>query len=175
MEYSFCRMRLPAIGATLPWQLVAAQDPGPMYFWGSFAPFCDSLCWDCESGSMFLAGCRAPAASPRRAAGKAASKSAAAHNTVAGHTLGAIVNMQNKRVCRLLSAGRPGDRVVFFAAWRERAKGPHLLAPLTLEHRSPPLCRSLRMTSRGSPRMPGTKSLPHQHTRSGIPVAIPQR
>src|SRR6476660_9508353 len=25
-------MRLPAIGFTLPWQLVAAHDPGPMYF-----------------------------------------------------------------------------------------------------------------------------------------------
>jgi hypothetical protein len=24
-------MRLPATGFTLPWQLVAAQEPGPMY------------------------------------------------------------------------------------------------------------------------------------------------
>ena len=28
-------MRLPATGFTLPWQLVAAQDPGPIYFPGS--------------------------------------------------------------------------------------------------------------------------------------------
>lgn len=35
VEYSFCKMRLPAIGLTLPWQLVAAQEPGPMYFTGS--------------------------------------------------------------------------------------------------------------------------------------------
>lgn len=28
-------MRLPATGFTLPWQLVAAQEPGPMYFTGS--------------------------------------------------------------------------------------------------------------------------------------------
>src|SRR6202035_4870075 len=31
VEYSFCRMRLSATGLTLPWQLVAAQEPGPMY------------------------------------------------------------------------------------------------------------------------------------------------
>src|SRR6266446_5514580 len=36
VEYSFCRMRLPATGFTLPWQLVAAQEPGPMYLLGSF-------------------------------------------------------------------------------------------------------------------------------------------
>src|SRR5580704_4960569 len=35
VEYSFCKMRLPATGLTLPWQLVAAQEPGPMYFTGS--------------------------------------------------------------------------------------------------------------------------------------------
>ena len=35
VEYSFCRMRLPITGLTLPWQLVAAQDPGPIYFTGS--------------------------------------------------------------------------------------------------------------------------------------------
>ena len=35
VEYSFCKMRLPATGLTLPWQLVAAQEPGPMYFAGS--------------------------------------------------------------------------------------------------------------------------------------------
>src|SRR5258705_4721955 len=29
-------MRLPATGFTLPWQLVAAQEPGPMYLLGSF-------------------------------------------------------------------------------------------------------------------------------------------
>lgn len=28
-------MRLPGTGLTLPWQLVAAQDPGPMYLMGS--------------------------------------------------------------------------------------------------------------------------------------------
>jgi hypothetical protein len=28
-------MRLPATGLTLPWQLVAAQEPGPRYFCGS--------------------------------------------------------------------------------------------------------------------------------------------
>jgi hypothetical protein len=28
-------MRLPAMGFTLPWQLVAAQEPGPMYLIGS--------------------------------------------------------------------------------------------------------------------------------------------
>lgn len=28
-------MRLPAMGLTLPWQLVAAQEPGPIYFLGS--------------------------------------------------------------------------------------------------------------------------------------------
>ena len=28
-------MRLPATGFTLPWQLVAAQEPGPMYLDGS--------------------------------------------------------------------------------------------------------------------------------------------
>src|SRR5580692_10949318 len=35
VEYSFWRMRLPATDLTLPWQLVAAQEPGPMYFTGS--------------------------------------------------------------------------------------------------------------------------------------------
>ena len=35
VEYSFWKTRLPAIGFTLPWQLVAAQEPGPMYFMGS--------------------------------------------------------------------------------------------------------------------------------------------
>src|SRR5580704_7450522 len=35
VEYSFWRTRLPATGLTLPWQLVAAQEPGPMYFTGS--------------------------------------------------------------------------------------------------------------------------------------------
>jgi hypothetical protein len=35
VEYSFCKMRLPATGLTLPWQLVAAQEPGPMYLMGS--------------------------------------------------------------------------------------------------------------------------------------------
>src|SRR5262245_27883337 len=29
-------MRLPAVGLTLPWQLVAAQEPGPIYLPGSF-------------------------------------------------------------------------------------------------------------------------------------------
>src|SRR4029077_7679537 len=33
--YSVCRMRLSETGFTLPWQLVAAQEPGPMYFCGS--------------------------------------------------------------------------------------------------------------------------------------------
>src|SRR5258707_15884577 len=37
--YSVCRMRLSATGFTLPWQLVAAQDPGPIYFCGSPPPF----------------------------------------------------------------------------------------------------------------------------------------
>src|SRR5215469_14097673 len=37
MEYSFWRTRLSATGLTLPWQLVAAQEPGPMYFCGSVA------------------------------------------------------------------------------------------------------------------------------------------
>src|SRR5213078_4753726 len=37
VEYSFCKIRLPAMGLTLPWQLVAAHDPGPMYLTGSFS------------------------------------------------------------------------------------------------------------------------------------------
>src|SRR6202030_1514 len=37
VEYSSCRMRLFATGFTLPWQLVAAQDPGPMYLCESFS------------------------------------------------------------------------------------------------------------------------------------------
>ena len=36
VEYSFCKIRLPAMGFTLPWQLVAAHEPGPMYLIGSF-------------------------------------------------------------------------------------------------------------------------------------------
>src|SRR5256886_10122358 len=36
VEYSFCKIRLPAMGFTLPWQLVAAQEPGPMYLMDSF-------------------------------------------------------------------------------------------------------------------------------------------
>src|SRR5229473_2250002 len=36
VEYSFCKMRLPVMGFTLPWQLVAAQEPGPMYLLDSF-------------------------------------------------------------------------------------------------------------------------------------------
>src|SRR6266481_2523724 len=36
VEYSFCKMRLPVMGFTLPWQLVAAQEPGPMYLLNSF-------------------------------------------------------------------------------------------------------------------------------------------
>jgi len=35
VEYSFCKMRLPTTGFTLPWQLVAAQEPGPIYLAGS--------------------------------------------------------------------------------------------------------------------------------------------
>src|SRR5271154_3633205 len=31
VEYSFCKIRLLATGLTLPWQLVAAQEPGPTY------------------------------------------------------------------------------------------------------------------------------------------------
>lgn len=34
VEYSFCKIRLPTTGVTLPWQLVAAQEPGPIYFCG---------------------------------------------------------------------------------------------------------------------------------------------
>jgi len=37
VEYSFCRIRLSATGFTLPWQLVAAQEPGPMYLADSFS------------------------------------------------------------------------------------------------------------------------------------------
>jgi len=39
--YSVCRIRLSATGFTLPWQLVAAQEPGPIYFCGSPADFAD--------------------------------------------------------------------------------------------------------------------------------------
>ena len=41
VEYSFCRILLPATGLTLPWQLVAAQEPGPMYFTGSLPSFAE--------------------------------------------------------------------------------------------------------------------------------------
>jgi hypothetical protein len=34
-------MRLSATGFTLPWQLVAAHEPGPMYFCGSAVDFAD--------------------------------------------------------------------------------------------------------------------------------------
>jgi hypothetical protein len=37
VEYSFCKIRLPRTGLMLPWQLVAAQEPGPMYLPGSFS------------------------------------------------------------------------------------------------------------------------------------------
>src|ERR1700738_5034725 len=37
VEYSFCRMRLSATGFTLPWQLVAAHEPGPRYLADSFS------------------------------------------------------------------------------------------------------------------------------------------
>src|SRR5258708_28263539 len=37
VEYSFCRIRLPTMGFTLPWQLVAAHEPGPRYLMGSFS------------------------------------------------------------------------------------------------------------------------------------------
>src|SRR5882724_11712806 len=36
VEYSFCRIRLLATDFTLPWQLVAAHEPGPMYLLDSF-------------------------------------------------------------------------------------------------------------------------------------------
>jgi hypothetical protein len=39
--YSVCRMRLSATGFTLPWQLVAAHEPGPIYFCGSLVDFAD--------------------------------------------------------------------------------------------------------------------------------------
>src|SRR5882762_10777991 len=42
--YSVCRMRLSATGLTLPWQLVAAQEPGPIYFIGSAVGFFVSAC-----------------------------------------------------------------------------------------------------------------------------------
>src|SRR5216684_3700155 len=42
--YSVCRMRLSATGFTLPWQLVAAHDPGPIYFCGSLPTF--AVCAD---------------------------------------------------------------------------------------------------------------------------------
>jgi hypothetical protein len=37
MLYSFWKIRVSARGVTLPWQLVAAQPPGPTYFDGSVA------------------------------------------------------------------------------------------------------------------------------------------
>src|SRR5437868_11677075 len=40
--YSVCKIRLPATGFTLPWQLVAAHDPGPIYFCCSALDFADS-------------------------------------------------------------------------------------------------------------------------------------
>lgn len=35
--YSFCQTELSERGATPPWQLGEAQDPGPVYFGGSAA------------------------------------------------------------------------------------------------------------------------------------------
>src|SRR3974390_3313725 len=44
VEYSFCRIRLPATGLTLPWQLVAAHEPGPMYLIGSGVSVAADVC-----------------------------------------------------------------------------------------------------------------------------------
>src|ERR1700745_2025020 len=55
MLYSFCAMRKTLLGRTLPWQLLAAQDPGPLYLRASSgcgARVCVFVC----SGGFFL-GC----------------------------------------------------------------------------------------------------------------------
>src|ERR1700688_2486794 len=73
VEYSFCRMRLPATGLTLPWQLVAAQEPGPMYFTGS--PFESAF----ERGGLALAFAEAA-----EEAGSFSAAAAGTANTMSG-------------------------------------------------------------------------------------------
>jgi hypothetical protein len=70
-------MRLPATGLTLPWQLVAAQEPGPMYFTGSaFASA--GLASGSAGTAMKLAGWAGPfLAAAIRTAKVSAGKSAA--------------------------------------------------------------------------------------------------
>jgi hypothetical protein len=58
--YSVCRIRLSTTGLTLPWQLVAAQEPGPMYFCASLEDF--EFCAKAENANAK----NAPAASAVR-------------------------------------------------------------------------------------------------------------
>src|SRR5580700_10816646 len=94
VEYSFCRMRLPATGVTLPWQLVAAQEPGPMYFTGS--PF-ESLFESAglatvvtgtvnatAGGEADLAGCPGPFLAAAIRTATAGSSKSAAHSATRG-------------------------------------------------------------------------------------------
>jgi hypothetical protein len=74
VEYSFCRIRLPATGLTLPWQLVAAQEPGPIYLTGSPLESVEAtfVGW---SGPFFAAVVRTAEASGRRSAAHSVARS----------------------------------------------------------------------------------------------------
>src|SRR5580704_14933835 len=88
VEYSFWRMRLPATGLTLPWQLVAAQEPGPMYFTGS--PFESGF--DLAFESIFeSADLDAPSSAADNRRATAGSSKSAAHSAACSQWgLGAI-------------------------------------------------------------------------------------
>jgi hypothetical protein len=49
-------MRTTFFGCTLPWQLLAAQDPGPLYLPMSFGEPCGVFCF-CACGAGFGVDC----------------------------------------------------------------------------------------------------------------------
>jgi hypothetical protein len=107
VEYSFCRMRLSATGFTLPWQLVAAHDPGPRYF-------ADSAC---------------PA---RTIKGHPQHASNARQKITPGHKLSglrivSLPGISQRRITLFAyivsRSGSSTSRIAFFAACREKPKG----------------------------------------------------
>src|SRR5579864_4627039 len=130
-------MRLPATGLTLPWQLVAAHEPGPMYFtdsplesWSFAAAAAVSADW---AGPSFAAAIRTLEAS----SGKSATQSVARCQ----QDFGAICIRYDGRSFAQLSFGSRTGRVVFFAAWSEKATGFYLQ-----RRKAPVVCRRIRTT-----------------------------
>src|SRR5271155_4623738 len=135
VEYSFCRIRLPAIGLMLPWQLVAAHEPGPMYFIGSepvsaFAETEDAAAAEAESFGLERAASRAvPSSADAFPKAGASGETQAAHSTAASQQVLWAIFIQNAgRVCRFIIVGVAGKSTMRRCLFRSVArKGNGLL------------------------------------------------